>query len=97
MLSRFAGHISINWIPACAGMTEYFAVGQSELILPAKMLNLADNAASAFFLHFKQRCHLRLGDPQGFPLQPHLDLLRLGIENYDLIHIAFLRCHGLTD
>jgi hypothetical protein len=21
MLSRIAGHISINWIPACAGMT----------------------------------------------------------------------------
>jgi hypothetical protein len=23
MLSRFAGYISINWIPACAGMTGF--------------------------------------------------------------------------
>jgi hypothetical protein len=29
MLSRFRGVILINWIPACAGMTEFFANGQS--------------------------------------------------------------------
>lgn len=96
MLSRFAGQISINWIPACTGMTEYVAMGQSGLILPAKMFILADNAASVFF-YFKQRCHLRLSDPQGFPLLPHLDLLRFGIENYDLIHIAILWRHRSTD
>ena len=27
MLSRFAGNFIFNWIPACAGMTRFFANG----------------------------------------------------------------------
>jgi hypothetical protein len=32
MLSRFAGEFSSGWIPACAGMTEYFGSPQVENI-----------------------------------------------------------------